>query len=146
VFDAVFIHDAVNYMTTEHDLGRAIETAWVHCRPGGAALFCPDDLRETFRSRTSHGGHDRMLKSMRYLEWMYDPDPDDTTVVTDFAYLLRDRDGVRVEYDRHVSGFLPRATWLRLLSGQGFEVTTVRYEPGEPDAVACEVFICAKPG
>ena len=146
VFDAVFIHDAVNYMTTGQDLGRAIETAWAHCRPGGAALFCPDDLRETFRPRTMHGGHDRMLKSMRYLEWIYDPDPDDTTVITDFAYLLRDKNGVRVEYDRHISGLFPRATWLRLLSGQGFEVLIARYEPGEPDAGVCEVFVCAKPG
>jgi hypothetical protein len=30
-FDCVFIHDAVAYMTTESDLRRAIETAFVHC-------------------------------------------------------------------------------------------------------------------
>ncbi len=31
-FDAVFIHDAVVYMTSEADVRRAIETARVHCR------------------------------------------------------------------------------------------------------------------
>ena len=41
-FDAVFVHDAVCYMTTESDLRLAIETAFVHCRPGGVALFAPD--------------------------------------------------------------------------------------------------------
>ena len=36
-FDAVFVHDAVVYMTTEADLALAIKTAFVHCRPGGIA-------------------------------------------------------------------------------------------------------------
>lgn len=57
-FDAVFVHDAVMYMTTERDLRAAIETAFVHCRPGGAALFAPDCVCETFVSETEHGGHD----------------------------------------------------------------------------------------
>ena len=33
-FDAVFIHDAVMYLTIEADLQRAIETAYIHSRPG----------------------------------------------------------------------------------------------------------------
>jgi SAM-dependent methyltransferase len=42
VFDVVFIHDAVGYLTSLADLSQAIETAWIHCRPGGFALFAPD--------------------------------------------------------------------------------------------------------
>ncbi len=38
-FDAVFVHDAICHMTTESDLRAALKTAFVHCRPGGAALF-----------------------------------------------------------------------------------------------------------
>ncbi len=49
-FDAVFVHDAVCYLTTEEDVRAAIETAYVHCRPGGAALFCPDYVRENYRA------------------------------------------------------------------------------------------------
>ncbi|MFO7649732.1 MAG: class I SAM-dependent methyltransferase [bacterium] len=143
VFDAVFIHDAISYMLTEADLARAFETAWVHLRPGGAALFCPDDVRETFAPHTDHGGHDRMLRSLRYLEWTWDPDPDDTKVTTDFAYLLRDKDGVRVEYDRHITGLFPRAAWQRLLDAQGFSVEARR--SGEPGA-RCEVFACRRTG
>jgi hypothetical protein len=144
-FDAVFIHDAVSYMLTEDDLSRAIETAWVHCKPGGAALFCPDHLKETFKPGTSHGGHDRMLRSMRYLEWTWDPDPDDTTVVTDFAYLLRDRDGTRVEFDRHVTGLFPRATWQRLLWDQGFKPEERELELSDTGVSTCGVFVAAKP-
>jgi len=145
VFDAVFIHDAISYMTTAGDLGRAIETAWVHLQPGGAALLCPDFLKETFRPQTIHGGHDRMLRSLRYLEWTWDPDPNDATVVTDFAYLLRDKDGVRIEYDRHVTGLFPRGVWLRLLEQQGFRAETRSFETTTPDRVACEVFLASKP-
>ena len=42
VFDAVLIHDAICYMTTEEDLQAALTTAFVHLRPGGAAVFAPD--------------------------------------------------------------------------------------------------------
>jgi hypothetical protein len=146
-FDAVFVHDAVDYMTSEADLARAIETAWVHCRPGGAALFCPTHVRETFRPDTSHGGHDRMLRSMRYLEWTRDPDPNDTTITTDFAYILSDAAGVRVEYDHHVMGLYPRATWLALLAKQGFLVAVEQFKPsGEaPAPPVCDTFVCARP-
>lgn len=54
-FDGVFIHDAVDYMTTEQDLRAAIATAFVHCRPGGLALFVPDATAETFEPGTDHG-------------------------------------------------------------------------------------------
>ncbi len=114
-FDCVFVHDAVMYMTTEADLRRAIETAFVHCQPGGAALFAPDHVRENFQPSTDHGGHDGASESLRYLEWSWDPDPTDTTYVVDYAYLLRASDGtVRVEHDRHIEGLFLRADWLRL--------------------------------
>ena len=144
-FDAVFVHDAVSYMLTEDDLARAMTTAWVHLKPGGVALFCPDHLSETFRSYASHGGHDRMLRSLRYLEWMWDPNPEDTTVTTEFAYILRDRAGVRVEYDRHVTGLFPRATWLGLLAAQGFGVEELDLEISERGESTCGVFRALKP-
>ena len=38
-FDAVLIHDAIDYMTTEVDLRAAIQTAYAHVRPGGLAVM-----------------------------------------------------------------------------------------------------------
>jgi SAM-dependent methyltransferase len=125
VFDAVVVHDAIGYMTNEDDLEAALETAYVHTRPGGAALFMPDHVRETFRAETSHGGHDGAGRSLRYLEWTWDPDPDDTRYVADFAYLLREEDDVRVVHDRHVVGLFPRDTWLRLLDEVGYRAEAV---------------------
>jgi methyltransferase family protein len=125
VFDAVFIHDAIMYMTTQDDLGRALETARCHCRPGGVALFMPDVIQETFVSLTTHGGHDSGTaddRRIRYIEWTFDPDPSDNTYTVDFAYLLRQgRGSVRVLHDTHVFGIFPRDTWLRLLNDTRFE-------------------------
>ena len=51
-FDAVLIHDAIGYMTSETDLTAALTTAFKHVRPGGAAIFSPDSVRESFQEQT----------------------------------------------------------------------------------------------
>jgi SAM-dependent methyltransferase len=142
-FDAVFVNDAIMYLTTEADLRRAVETAFVHCRPGGAALFVPDLVRETFRPRTDHGGQDGQGRSLRYLEWTWDPDPSDTSYVTELVYALREGDGdVRVFHDRHVQGVFPLVTWWDALTQAGFEPRTA--PPVEPGEVG-EVFLVVRP-
>jgi SAM-dependent methyltransferase len=128
-FDAVFVHDAICHMTTEADLRALMATAFEHCRAGGVALFVPDFVRETFNESTDHGGGDSPRGSVRFLQWMVDPNPDDTTYVVDFAILLRKGKGAaRVAHDRHVQGLFPRATWLRLLRDAGFKVKVLRDE------------------
>jgi SAM-dependent methyltransferase len=140
-FDAVFAHDAVSYMTTEDDLRAAIVTAFDHCKPGGAAVFGPDEVAETFDSRTDHGGHDGPKRSLRYLEWTWDPDPKDSTYFVDYAYMLREGDDVRVEHDRHVCGVFSRTTWLRLLEETGFRA---RRREGIEGETALDVFVGVK--
>ena len=142
LFDAVFIHDAITYMATEADLRATIQTAFAHCRPGGAALLAPDHVRETFRPETKHGGHDRKGRSMRYLQWSWDPDPKDTSYVTDFAYLLRDEKGrVQIEYDRHHCGLFARAEWLRLIAEAGFQPQVFPFEHSEAEPGSSEIFV-----
>src|SRR6476646_109059 len=126
-FDAVFVHDAICHMTTERDLRAAMKTAFVHCRPGGVALFAPDFVRETFTENLAQGGNDTARGSGRFLQWTTDPDPADTTYFVDFAILIRDRKGgMRVEHDRHTYGLFPRADWRRLLRQVGFVLKTPR--------------------
>jgi SAM-dependent methyltransferase len=145
-FDAVFVHDAVCYMTTEHDLRQAIETAFVHCKPGGVALFCPDYVRENFESGADHGGEDAGARGMRWLSWQWQSDPGEATYFVDYAYLLRDSDGtVRAAYDRHVEGLFPRETWLRLLNEVGFTTTVLPFEHSDLEPVKHEVFLCLRP-
>jgi SAM-dependent methyltransferase len=141
-FDAVFIHDAIAYMTTTADLAAAIGTAYRHCRAGGVVLFVPDCVRETFVEETKHGGHDGDDgRSLRYLMWTVDPDPADTTYRTDFAIMLRDQTGdARVVHDSHIEGVFPRAEWMRLLRETGFEPRTLTDEWGR------EIFVAKRPG
>jgi hypothetical protein len=142
-FDPVFVHDAVSYIT-EEDLAATVATAAAHLRPGGAALFVPDFVRERFEPRTEHGGHDGEHRALRYLEWCWDPDADDTTYASDFAYLLREGDDVRCVLDRHVCGLFPRATWLELLERAGLEGRHLVGPPDEEPAGA-ELFVGQKP-
>jgi SAM-dependent methyltransferase len=144
-FDAVFVHDAVAYITTEEDLAATVATSVEHARPGGAVLFVPDYVRERFAPRTEHGGHDGEGRALRYLEWVWDPDPDDTTYLCDFAYLLRDESGsARCVQDRHVCGLFPRATWLGLLETAGLQARAHVTEEDEEPAGA-ELFVARKP-
>jgi len=140
-FDGVLVHDAIMYMTTRHDLELAAQTAFVHCRPGGVALFLPDCVAESFRPETRHGGHDSPEgHGMRYLEWTFDPDPEDTHFDSAFVYMLRDAPGkVRVFSEHHRMGLFSRAVWHTVLEGVGFEVESV------VDRWDREVFIALRP-
>jgi len=139
-FDAVFVHDAVTYLTRPQELREAMTTAFVHCRPGGAALFVPDHVRESFRPETKCGGHDGPGRSLRYLEWVHDPDPADSTYLADFAFLLREEDGsVRVESDRHLCGLFPRQEWVDSLHACGFAARVI------PEPYGRDMFLGLKP-
>jgi hypothetical protein len=126
-FDAVFVHDAVDYMVTEDDLHQAVDTAFVHCRPGGVAVFIPDQIRETFVEETDHGGHDGGDgRAVRFLDWSWDPDPSDTSISTEYVFLLRHADGsFDVVHETHCLGLFSRQVWMRLLTGAGFVPTEV---------------------
>jgi SAM-dependent methyltransferase len=141
-FDAVLVHDAVAYMTTEADLRAAIATAWVHTRPGGAAIFTPDSLADGFAEQTDALEGDDGRRAIRGVIWQWDPDPADTTCRVEFALLLRENGDVRMVHDGHVEGLFPRATWLRLLSGAGFTVETVPRPIDEHETD--EIFLCRR--
>jgi ubiquinone/menaquinone biosynthesis C-methylase UbiE len=140
-FDAVFIHDAIVYMTSEVDLRKAIDTAYLHCKPGGVALFAPDDTRETFQPTTDHGGHDGAGRSLRYIEWMWDPDPMDTSYISYMVYLLREgANDVRCVIDEHECGLFSQDEWLQWIADAGFQPHSVPFEHSEVEAGSVFVF------
>ena len=152
-FDAVFLHDAVCYMTSEGDVEAALRTVWEHTAPGGVAVVMPDFVRENLELGTEEGGHDELDgdgrptgRGLRYLAWVSDPDPEDQTYLVDYAYRLRSADGsVEVVHDRHVEGLFPRATWVTLLERCGFEVEVVPFEHSEIEDERHEVFVARRP-
>ena len=124
-FDAVFVHDAVEYMTSLDDLSRAVQTAYAHTREGGVALFVPDGTSETFVPYADHGGHDGPDgRAMRYLEWTLAPEPGETCYEVHFACLLREGSDVRVVHDRHRHALFTREDWREVVESAGFTLAT----------------------
>jgi SAM-dependent methyltransferase len=147
-FDAVFVHDAVVYMTSEADLCAAAQTAVLHTRPGGASLFAPDTDRESFGEYSQLHENEEGDRALRCLEWSWDPDPNDDTYTVEYALLLRDGREMRAIHDRHVEGLFSKATWRRVLESVGFEVElmTRPHEPGVPLAgYTLDCFLCRRP-
>jgi SAM-dependent methyltransferase len=128
-FDAVFVHDAVAYITTEEDLEATMRTAYDHLEPGGIALFVPDNTTENFRPRTTSGGYSERGRGLRYLEWVREAKG--TVVPITFVYVLREGDDERVLTDHHLVGLFPRATWIRLLEDVGFSAGRMPYRHSE---------------
>lgn len=143
-FDAVLVHDAVAYMTTEDDLLAAARTAFVHTRPGGAAVFAPDCVRETFRDSTELIAGDEGTRALRGMEWSWDPDPSDDTYMVEYSFLLREGTSVKAVHERHLEGLFSAATWRRLLTSVGYRVDTFE-RPIDDDGGVDEVFICRRP-
>jgi SAM-dependent methyltransferase len=121
-YDAVLVHDAIDYVTSQADLGRVIRTAFAHCRPGGLAVFAPDHTAETFRAGTGGGGgHDGTGRQASFRERTSDPVPGDDWILAEYEFTLRDTDGtVQVVPEAHRLGSFRRDTWLTQLRDAGF--------------------------
>jgi SAM-dependent methyltransferase len=130
-FDAVLVHDAIDYMTTEDDLRQVIETAFAHCRPGGLAAFVPDHVADAFQPISGGGGgSDATGRQASFTEWTWDPDPADDWIQAEYEFVLRDADAtVQVVRETHRLGAFSRGTWLRLLSGAGFGTVSAETAP-----------------
>ena len=138
----VFVHDAVVYMTTIDDLRAVAGTAFVHTRPGGAALFAPDYVRETFRDATLLISGDDGPRALRGLEWSWDSDAADNTYDVEYAFLLREGDRVEVVHDRHVEGLFSTAERTEVFGSVGYDVELV---PGPvEDNVSVQAFLCRR--
>jgi SAM-dependent methyltransferase len=145
-FDAVLIHDAIDYMLTEEDLRAAMVTAFEHCRPGGVAVLIPDATAESWGPGTDHGGHDAPDgRAARYLSWDWDPDPSDRRVATEYAFVLREADGrTHVVHETHETGLFSEATWLHLLGDVGF-LARAEVERTDDDRPPRTIFVADRP-
>ena len=145
VFDAVLVHDAIDYMTNEADLSAAMATIAVHLREGATAVLLPDATTEIFQPGHDTGGSDGDGgRAARYLEWTTDPDPTDTEITTDYVFLLREGGAPpTVHVETHRTGLFPRATWLRLLQEAGLDAVRIS-EPTSEDRVPRDVFVATR--
>ena len=147
-FDCLLIHDAIAYLTTTEDLLAAAKTAFEHLRPRGAALLVPDCTKESFSEcHEDHAGDDNK-RSLRCISWSYDPDPTDTTHLTDFAFLLREHGEVTAVHDRHEYGLFATSEWVAICKQAGFEVELIS-RPLPPEyadsAYTDKMLLCRRP-
>jgi SAM-dependent methyltransferase len=123
-FDAVLVHDAIDYIIGAGDLRQVIATAAVHCRPGGVALFVPDYVKDTFAELTGSGGGgvDAAGRTASFTERTWDPDPADDWVQADYEFTLQEADGRQaVVRESHRLSAFGRETWMCLLAEAGFD-------------------------
>lgn len=150
-FDAVLVHDAIDYMLTEEDLAAVLATARAHLRPGGTMVVLPDDTTESYRPDTTHGGTDATDgRGIRYLEWHHPSRPGATAgselAETTYAYAVRDVDGeVRSLTETHTFGVFSRDVWLRLLAEGGYEAAAITLGSDDP-ALQRVAFVARAPG
>jgi SAM-dependent methyltransferase len=132
-FEAVLIHDAITYMTSEDELVAALSTARTHLRSGGVLIVLPDAVTETFESGCESGGHDGSDgrgRGLRYLEWTHAPRENEKTHAVDYAIILREADGSTcVVHDHHVLGLFPRSAWHEAFIRAGFAPPSVFTDP-----------------
>ncbi len=141
LFDAVLVHDAIDYVTDLAELKLVIQTAYAHCRPGGLAVFTPDHTAETFRAGAAGGGGSGAGgRQASFQERTSDPDPADDWIVAEYEFTLRDRDGCeRVVREAHRLGSFRRDSWLQLLAAAGFAVRERAMSPTAGDALPSRV-------
>lgn len=132
-FDVVFVHDAIDYMTTESDLEATMTTAYRHLNPGGLFVLLPDAVRERYLPSTDCGGSDDdQGRGIRYLEWSAPVGPNDTAGITHYAFLVKSADGtVHSVTEAHQFGLFSEDTWKRLLAQVGFAASVVEEKTSE---------------
>ena len=102
-------------------------------------------VRETYREDTDHGGHDQGERALRYLVWIFDPDPNDTQYESHMVYLLHEADQpLRCIHDRHRIGPFSRSEWLELIRQTGFTPLRLPFIHSELDYEG-DVFLGLKP-
>ena len=120
-FDAVLIHDAIDYMTTPEDARAALATAAAHLDPGGVLFVAPTYTRDNFVDGESEHDADPSA-NLTYLSYVHDPNPADTEYELVLVYLIRDAATRTVDtsVDRHRCGLFSEREWLAFIGEAGF--------------------------
>ena len=123
-FDAVLVHDAIDYMATPDDARAAVRTVAAHLRPGGVAVIAPTYLADDFADHAyeSDQGHADGL-TLTYLGYVRRRGDDPQRFDLHLVYLI-DRGGeVEVVHDPHPCGLFSGEQWRGWLEAAGLTVT-----------------------
>ena len=121
-FSAVFLHDAVMYLTSIDDLQATFDTAAAHLDSDGVFMVLPDVVKEGFEEFCVSGGSTG-IPGAQLLEWHWDPDPTDSTYQLELSLLLKDEHGkMEAIHESHSLGLFSSQTYVQCLRAAGFEL------------------------
>ena len=122
-FDALFMNDAVMYITSLEDLNKTFSSAYKHLSAGGM-MICPlETWQENFKqNHTSISTSKSDNLEITFIENNYDPDTEDTSTETVLIYLIRENGKLRIENDLHITGLFSLDTWREVIKDCGFKL------------------------
>lgn len=132
-FDAVLVHDAIDYLLTPGDIAATLGVVHRHLVPGGLAFIAPTYTRETFiDGDVADDGTTTNHEELTYFTFVHDPDEADDTFEMVLLYLIRPHDTrqVRVVEDRHTCGLFSESDWMSAVTRAGFATERVEQEDG----------------
>ena len=118
-YDAVAIPDSIDYMVSEKDLQQAIETAYIHLKTDGVLLIVAKP-EEVFQNNNfvytgeKNGIHITLLEN-NYIN-PFVPNTYEATLM----YLIREKNELRIQSERHILGLFPEKTWEKIFIKTGF--------------------------
>lgn len=145
-FDAVLIHDSINYMLTQNDLRAAFRTAHLHLKPGGVLYTFVEEHDKLRQPNVHFSTHKKDNTEITFIEHQYDPNPKDTTYESTFVSLVRRNKKLEIYTDRHLCGIFQLKTWSKILREIGFNVKQLRFKYSKlPKGKAIPELVCLKP-
>ncbi len=134
VFDAVLIHDSVDYLVDEREVRECLETAACHLRKGGVVLVAPTYIQETFVPNDAEHDHNSDGETgLTYFSYVHQPADDPAKVEAILVYLIRRGGQVEVVEDRHTGGLFSSEQWMTMLEAEGFRATRDHLIPPDDD-------------
>ena len=149
-FDTVIIPDSIGYMLALQDLRKTVLNAGRLLKPGGVLLIVAH-TQEEFQennfvySGTKNGVHVTVFENNFILN------SQKTNYEAAVTYVIRKKGHTRFYHECHTIGLFPRAVWIDLFKGAGFEVNETKITDlydrylMEKGQYTMSVFTCLKP-
>jgi len=123
--DAILLHDAVMYLTTEDDLYQTFVSAKNCLREEGILLIVPDVYLENFEEHFLAGGEDGFIDSIpvsvRLTEWHWRSSEQRNRIFVEFSMLVRHGEqDVQNIHETHTLGLFSREQYAHNLQKAGF--------------------------
>mgnify|MGYP003694359595 CR=1 FL=1 len=113
-----------SYATDAASVLATLQTAAIHCRPGGVVVASSSTCTGNIHASTDEGGYDGLDgRGFRTWSGVGIPIPPDDTYIVDYAFLLREASGQCGPHTiGNIEGLFARARWLEWFAAAGLSV------------------------